>query len=292
STTAGGTYTTLTGPVYYEYVMGDVGTGTIILNAPAGFVFDTGGTAPTVKVTRLSGGGNDSKNINGVVSGTSVAVTSRTTTQITFTVTSATSGDVACSLTWQNIRVRPSAATPLASGNITKTGTSSMAAVTNSSTSFGRLIEIGPASRLVVQTQPSTTATAGVVFAEQPVIRAEDSAGNLVTTNGLVITAARGTGTGTLQGTLTATTVNGIATFTNLSYNVAETMTISFSAPGTATTNSISIVVSPAAADRLVVAIQPANGTKGVALATQPVVRTRDQFGNNSTVGLAGNNNV
>src|SRR5439155_9064690 len=32
------------------------------------------------------------------------------------------------------------------------------------------------------------------------------SAGNFIATNGLVVTAARGTGTGTLQGTLTATT--------------------------------------------------------------------------------------
>src|SRR6185436_13092299 len=38
SSTAGGTYTTLTGPVYYEYASGDIGIGTIILNAPAGFV--------------------------------------------------------------------------------------------------------------------------------------------------------------------------------------------------------------------------------------------------------------
>ena len=101
-----------------------------------------------------------------------------------------------------------------------------MQAVTASNTSFGRLIELGPASQLVIQTQPSSMATAGVLFAQQPVIRTLDSAGNFITTNGLVITAARGTGTGTLQGTLTATTVNGVATFTNLSYNVAETMTI------------------------------------------------------------------
>jgi len=33
-----------------------------------------------------------------------------------------------------------------------------------------------------------------------------------------------------LQGTLTATTVNGIATFANLSYNLAETITLNFTA--------------------------------------------------------------
>jgi len=149
SSTAGGAYTPLTGPVYYEFANGDAGTGTIILNAPAGFVFDTGGTAPTVRIDRLTGSGNDSRNINGAATGTSAAITSRTTTQITFTVSAASSSGVTCSLTWQNIRVRPTASSPLASGNITKTGTSTMAAVTNSSTSFGALIEtesIGEAS--------------------------------------------------------------------------------------------------------------------------------------------------
>src|SRR5262249_6970526 len=151
----------------YEYITADVGTGTITLNAPSGFIFDTGGTAPTVRVDRLVGGGADSKNINGVATGTAVAITSRTTTQITFTVTTASSGGVSCSLTWQNVRVRPSAASPLASGNMTTTGTSAMAAVTSSSTSFGSLIEYGPAARLTIQTQPSSTATAGGVFAQQ-----------------------------------------------------------------------------------------------------------------------------
>jgi hypothetical protein len=142
SSTVGGAYTTLTGPVYYEYAPGDVGTGTIILNAPSGFIFDTGGTAPTVRIDRLSGGGADSKNINGRASGTSAAITSRSATQITFTVTTASSSGVACSLTWQNIRVRPSASSPLASGDVTKTGTSAMTGVTNSSTSFGQLVEV------------------------------------------------------------------------------------------------------------------------------------------------------
>src|SRR5262249_23720679 len=45
------TFSTLTGPGYSENASGDVGVGTIIVNAPAGFVFDTGGTAPTVLVT-------------------------------------------------------------------------------------------------------------------------------------------------------------------------------------------------------------------------------------------------
>jgi hypothetical protein len=293
SSTAGGAYTTLTGPVYYEYLTGDAGLGTIILNAPSGFIFDIGGTAPTVRVDRLLGGGNDSKNINSVASGTSVAITSRTTTQITFTVSVESSGGVTCSLTWQNVRVRPSAASPLASGNITKTGTSTMAAVTNSSTSFGSLIEYGPPVRLIIQTQPSTTATAGVAFAQQPVIRIEDAVGHLLTTdNTTVVTATRSAGSGTLQGTTSRTAVNGLVTFTNLAHNVATNITISFTSGSLTNATSTAIAVSPAAASQLVYTTQPANGTFGSALVTQPVLRSRDQFGNNSSVGLAASHSV
>ena len=46
-----GTFTSLSGPSYSENASGNMGTGTIILKAPAGFVFDTGGTAPTVLST-------------------------------------------------------------------------------------------------------------------------------------------------------------------------------------------------------------------------------------------------
>src|SRR6185436_15434838 len=98
---------------------------TIILNGTSGFIFDTGGTAPTVLITRTSVG-SDSHNINDVPTGTSAAITSRTTTQITFTVSAVTSSAATNSLTWQNVRVRPAASSPLASGNITKTGTSTM----------------------------------------------------------------------------------------------------------------------------------------------------------------------
>ena len=51
-------------------------------------------------------------------------MTSVTATQLTFTVTaSSAGGGTPNTLTWQNVRVRPTAGTPLASGNITKTGT-------------------------------------------------------------------------------------------------------------------------------------------------------------------------
>ena len=76
-------------------------------------------------------------------------------------------------------------------------------------------------------------------------IRVEDAAGNLVTTdNGRVISVARSTGTAVLQGTLTATTANGLATFANLSYNLAETITLNFTASGLTNVTSGNVVVS------------------------------------------------
>src|SRR6185503_4908663 len=92
-------------------------------------------------------------------------------------------------------------------------------------------IAVSPAAaaQLTINTQPSTTATAGVAFAQQPVIRVEDQFGNLRTNDtNTVVTASRASGTAVLQGVTNRTAVNGVVTFTNLSYNVAETITIGF----------------------------------------------------------------
>jgi len=92
-------------------------------------------------------------------------------------------------------------------------------------------ITVSPAAanKLTIVTQPPVTATAGVTFAPQPQIRIEDQFGNLRSTdNSSVITAARGAGTGTLQGNLNVTATGGVATFTNLSHNVATNITIVF----------------------------------------------------------------
>src|SRR5262249_11682264 len=180
---ASGTFTSLTGPTYSENASGNIGTGTIILNAPAGFLFDTGGTAPTVMISRLVGSGKDTLNINGVASGTAMVMSSATSTQLTFTVTSPSSAGVACKLTWQNVRVRPSAGTPLANGNLSRSGTASVTGLSTNA-NLGLLRKVpGAANRLAIQTQPSAIAMAGVAFAQQPVIRLQDQFGNFCTNN-------------------------------------------------------------------------------------------------------------
>src|SRR5207249_831571 len=101
---------------------GAVGTGAIILKVPAGFIFDTSCCPlPTIKV---NGDTNSvTRNINNTVNGGIVPLT-MSSTQATFTVTAKSSGSVPNTLTWQDLRVRPTAGSPLASGDITKSGSS------------------------------------------------------------------------------------------------------------------------------------------------------------------------
>src|SRR3989454_9010108 len=106
-------------------------------------------------------------------------MTSVTSTQLVFTVTSSSVPGVTCKLTWQNVRVRPTAGTPLASGNLRESGTAIVLSLSTNS-NLGTLREVaGAASALAIQTQPSATATAGVLFAQQPVLQVRDQFGNL-----------------------------------------------------------------------------------------------------------------
>ena len=81
------------------------------------------------------------------------------------------------------------------------------------------------------------------------------------------------------------TVSGGIATFTDLSDNKAETISLQFtSVPVLTAATSNNIVVSPAAATQLVLSTQPSpTATAGVAFSTQPVIYVEDQYGNLET---------
>src|SRR6185369_3512441 len=130
----------------------------------------------------------------------------------------------------------------------------------------------GPATRLTIQTQPSTTAIAGFAFAQQPVVRIEDAFGNLRTNdNATIVTAARNGGSGILQGTTVRTAAGGVIAYSGLFHTVATNITIDFTSPGLTLATSTSIAISPTTADRFVFAVEPANGVAGAVLGTQPV---------------------
>ncbi len=152
-------------------------------------------------------------------------------------------------------------------------------------------ISPGAASQLVVQTQPSSSATAGQPFPVQPVIDEEDPYGNLITSDSTsVVTVSKTSGRTPLEGDTTAIIANGVANFTNLADDTAEAVTLTFSSGSLKAVESPDIDVSPAAPARLVIQTEPsATATAGQIFATQPVIEEEDQYGNletgdNSTV--------
>src|SRR5204863_3906738 len=118
-------------------------------------------------------------------------------------------------------------------------------------------------------------------FSPAPAIRIVDAFGNLITTSSSMVTAARNLGTAALQGTTSVTAVNGVATFANLSYTKAETITIDFTSGTLTGATSAGVTVNPGPASKLTIQTQPsATATAGVAFAQQPVLRIEDAFGN------------
>ncbi|MBI3630775.1 MAG: Ig-like domain-containing protein, partial [Candidatus Sungbacteria bacterium] len=148
--TTGGSYTTLTGPVLAESAKGQIKSNgnpsSITLTAPTGFEFDSSSPATVT----LTGNADATKNINHLASGTVVSATT-TASQITFIVKTQSSSS-ANTLTWGNVRVRPTTGTPLANGSIVLNSTGTMVGVTLPA-SAGTLTEvIGAASQVKVET--------------------------------------------------------------------------------------------------------------------------------------------
>ena len=130
-----------------------------------------------------------------------------------------------------------------ASNNISITAIKTSSSETGTSNTF--TITSAVAIRLTIKTQPSSSAIAGVAFSTQPVLHIEDTYGNLVTSdNSSVVTGTAQGGTGTLQGTSAVTASGGILPFLNLSYNIAESVTILFTSGTLAPTTSDTIRVS------------------------------------------------
>ena len=164
-----------------------------------------------------------------------------------------------------------------ASYNIIFTDGSLASATTISQTA----VSVGAASKLVIVTQPSTTAAAGAALAAQPVVDIQDSGGNIITSNTSTVTATLTSGSGTITHG-TATAVAGVATFVGLTLNVpAGPYTLTFSDSPLTAAISTTITVSAGAATILAITVQPsATVANGAALATQPVVKVEDAGGN------------
>src|SRR5215471_12698446 len=229
NSTNGAAFTTLSPIIIAEGISGDFAVGanqTFILTLPPGFQFQTVG-APTTA----------SFNAGGDLTKATVAVSSSDVT-VTFTVTGTTHLDT---LSITNLKVQAlngSDPNAIFGGYVlnlsVNPGTATIPGILQDSTTFALLyINPGAPRALELLTQPSMTATAGVVFATQPDVDTFDQFGNqCYADNSTVITASRAAGTGTLQGTTVQSVIAGDLPYSDLSFNVVGTITIQFTAPG------------------------------------------------------------
>jgi len=143
----------------------------------------------------------------------------------------------------------------------------------------------GAATQLVITTAP-VAGTSGAAFTLQPVVAVRDAQGNTRTSDSTtVVTVALASGTGgQLGGTLTATAVNGVATFSGLTLTglVGTGYTLRFTASGLTSADAVGLTVTGAgpATQVAVAAGQAQTATMGTAVAVPPSVVVRDGAGN------------
>ncbi len=140
-------------------------------------------------------------------------------------------------------------------------------------------------SRMVFTQQPANI-VAGAAFTPPVAVRFQDAFGN-PTANATAVTLAFAndpSGTASLLGTTTVTSVSGLATFSGLSVNRTGTgFTLqASSAVGTPIT-SVAFNVSPGSASALVITQQPSQTLAGSAITPAVGVEIRDGYGNTVT---------
>src|SRR6266581_3052907 len=286
NSTNGAAFTALGNIVLTEAVTTDFAVGnnkTFILTLPSGWQFNSG--VGSVSFT----GSRD-------ITAASISVGTYDLT-VTFSVSGTTKFD-ALTISGLQVQALDGSLDYLNTGYIlnlsSNPGTAVIPGVGQDLTTFGLLNTIpGTPRALGINIQPSPTATAGVVFAQQPDLSTYDQFGVYCYQDyATMVTATRLSGSGTLQGTTTEQTIGGETSFADLSHNITNTITISFTAPGLTSVTSDSIVVGPGQANRLTFTTQPGSAASSAPFGVQPVVKSQDQFGNLSTVGLSANQTV
>jgi MYXO-CTERM domain-containing protein len=155
--------------------------------------------------------------------------------------------------------------------------TSGSGLLTDTSTAFNVQ---NPPDRLAFSVQPVSSASGATLAAVRVVT--QDSGGGTVTSPPVSVTLslANNPAGGTLSGTLTATTVNGIATFSNLSLDKVGTgYTLRASSTGLTAIVSSAFDITPGAPAALAFTSQPSSATAGASLG-EVSVAIRDAAGN------------
>jgi hypothetical protein len=162
----------------------------------------------------------------------------------------------------------------------------------NSTTSSGFTVDPAAAAKLVMVTEPSATAQAGIAIAQQPAVKLQDEFGNDVFDTGTSVDTTVNEINALAGGNTTANTVNGTATFSGLTINgTIGNYTLSFNATGlNGTTANTTVELTAGTATQLSTSTQPSiTAMANATFSQQPVVQILDAWRNlvitdNSTV--------
>ena len=143
-----------------------------------------------------------------------------------------------------------------------------------SSDTESHTVEAPPTPELAVARQPSSTATVGVPFDQQPIVQLRDGNSGDLNTAGVAVSVAIVSGGGTLTGTTTRTTDgSGRVEFTDLAITGDPgTRTLVFTASGFTSVNSADIDVQappPAGTTTTITSANPNPSTAGTAVLVQ-----------------------
>ena len=219
-----------------EAAAGDIAAGTLTWALPAGYVFDTSSPASIA------------------YTGTGLAGSATTTfPDVThFSIEVSASSSVAGTLTVgssSSLKVKAAAGTPLAASGNLILASGSINGVTTG-TSFGTLTQVpGTAAKLAFTAQPAAAIliNSGSLNAT---VAVQDQFGNTITADsGRPVSLSPllvSTGTlGSLVGTTSVNTSNGLAGFNNLTYNQTGTIQLQAQSAGLSSATSNQILVSP-----------------------------------------------
>jgi hypothetical protein len=148
-----------------------------------------------------------------------------------------------------------------------------------------------PQPGLVIVTQPSSTAAAGIPLAQQPELQLQDASGAPLNQADVRVTVQIADAEGSLGGrTAAQSDASGRVKFTDLELRgETGTRSLIFAADGFTPVTSAPIVLQPGPPSDEESSVSVGNGTAGVTTAISAVVR--DEFGNGIS-GIAGNLSV
>jgi hypothetical protein len=137
-------------------------------------------------------------------------------------------------------------------------------------------------TKLAFSSIQPTAGTAGVALSPTIAVNVEDASGNVVTGATPVVTlvVTEGPQGGTLIGNATVQATNGVATFSNLSFDVAGQYTLTATNGVLSSDNHAPITISPAPPAKLAVLSQPTTGVAGASLFPSLLVGVEDAFNN------------